>query len=155
MENKKIVEKNIIYNKKANFEYIFEQKFEAGIQLTGTEVKSLRDGKCSISESYIIEQNNEIFIKNMNISQFKHGNIHNHEPLRMRKLFLHKKEIEKIKRAIKEKGITVVPIRLYFKNNLIKVEIAIAKGKKLYDKRESIKEKDVKKNIERELKKRY
>ncbi len=155
MEIKKVVEKNIIYNKKAGFEYIFEQKFEAGIQLKGTEVKSLREGKCNISEAYIIEQNNEIFIKNMNISHFKHGNIHNHEPLRMRKLLLHKKEIEKIKRAIKEKGITVVPIRLYFKGSLIKVEIAIAKGKKLYDKRESIKERETEKNIERELRSKY
>ncbi|HOJ64248.1 MAG TPA: SsrA-binding protein SmpB [Spirochaetota bacterium] len=149
---KKDIEKTIIYNKKANFEYIFLDKFESGIQLKGTEVKSLREGKCSIGEAYIIEQGNEIFIKNMNISHFKHGNINNHDPLRLRKLLLHKKEIEKIKRAIKEKGTTVVPIRLYFKGSLVKVEIAIAKGKKLYDKRETIKERETKKHIAREMK---
>ncbi|HNZ27216.1 MAG TPA: SsrA-binding protein SmpB [Spirochaetota bacterium] len=143
--------KNIITNKKAFFEYEVLETYEAGIQLLGTEVKSIRDGRCNIAESYVIEDNNELFIKSLNISPYKNGNINNHDPLRKRKILLHRKEISKIIRAVKEKGITVIPIKIYLLGSLIKVEIAICRGKKLYDKREAIKEKDNKKNIQREL----
>ena len=146
--NKKIISQN----KKARFEYSILNTMEAGIQLYGTEVKSLREGRCSIAEGYIIEEQGELFLKNVNISAYKHGNINNHEPLRKRKLLLHKKEIISIIRYIKEKGIAVIPLKFYFKGSLIKVEIAICKGKKLYDKRETIKQRDSKKTIEREMK---
>ena len=148
-------EKIIANNKKAKFEYTILDTLEAGIILLGTEVKSLREGRCSLSEGYITEENGELFLKNVNISAYKHGNINNHEPLRKRKLLLHNKEIGKIIKNIKEKGITVIPLKLYFKGSLIKIEIGICKGKKLYDKRETIKERDTKKSIEREMKKKY
>ena len=152
---KDMKEKIIISNKKARFEYIILDSLEAGIQLLGTEVKSLREGRCSIKEGYIVEEHKELYLKNVNISIYKHGNINNHEPLRKRKLLLHKKEINKIIRLIKEKGTTIIPLKLYFKGSLIKIEIAICKGKKLYDKRETIKERDIKKTIDREMKKNY
>jgi SsrA-binding protein len=148
-------EKIIANNKKAKFEYSILETLEAGIQLLGTEVKSLREGRCSIGEGYITEEKGELFLKNVNISLYKHGNINNHEPLRKRKLLLHSKEINKIIRNIREKGITVIPLKVYFKGSLIKIEIGICKGKKLYDKRETIKERDTKKSIEREMKKKY
>ena len=148
-------EKIIANNKKARFEYSILDTLEAGIQLVGTEVKSLREGRCSIGEGYITEENGELFLKNVNIAAYTHGNINNHEPLRKRKLLLHNKEIYRIIKNIKEKGITVIPLKFYFKGSIIKVEIGICKGKKLYDKRESIKERDTKKSIERELKKKY
>jgi len=147
--------KIISNNKKVHFEYSIIEKFEAGIQLVGTEVKSLREGRCSLAEGYIIEDNNELFIKNINIPEYKHGNINNHKPLRNRKILLHKREIKKIIKNVKEKGITVIPTKMYFKGSIIKVEIAICKGKKLFDKRENIKERETKKNIEREMKKNY
>lgn len=145
--------KQIVYNKKATYEYQIIEKYEAGIMLVGTEVKSLRQGKCSIHEGYIINQGNELFLKNVNIPHYKHGNINNHDPLRMRKLLLHKKEISALIRSIKEKGTTVIPLKLYFKDSLIKLEIAVGKGKKLHDKRESIKERDTKRMLSREMKK--
>lgn len=148
-------EKIITINKKARFEYTVIDTKEAGIQLVGTEVKSIRDGHCSIAEGYVIEENGELFLKNVNISAYKHGNINNHDPLRKRKLLLHNREITRIIKYIKEKGITVIPLKFYYKGSLIKVEIGICKGKKQYDKRESIKERDTKKTIEREMKKRY
>ena len=140
--------KIIAKNKKARFEYSILESFEAGIQLLGTEVKSLREGRCSIAEGYITEEHGELFIKNVNIPAYKHGNINNHEPIRKRKILLHKKEIEKIIKSIKEKSITVIPLKFYFKGSIVKVEIAISKGKKLYDKRETIKDRDSKKAIE-------
>jgi len=147
--------KNIIINKKARFDYEILESIEAGIMLLGTEVKSMRAGKCNIAEGYIVEENGELFLKNVNISAYSHGNINNHDPLRKRKLLAHKKEIIKIVKSIKEKGITVIPLKFYFKESLIKVEVGICKGKKLYDKRESIKERDDKKNIDRQMKKNY
>jgi SsrA-binding protein len=147
--------KEIANNKKARFEYTIIDKYEAGIMLVGTEVKAIRDGKCSIGDGYVVEENNELFVKNINISEYKHGNINNHDPLRKRKLLLHKNEIIKLIRAIKEKGITIIPLRIYFKNSLIKIEIAVCKGKKLFDKRENIKDRDSKRDIEREIKRRY
>ncbi len=144
--------KQIVYNKKASFEYEIVTKYEVGIVLVGTEVKSLRQGKCSISEAYIIEKDGELFIKGMNIPEYTHGNINNHEAVRMRKLILHKKEIREILRAINEKGSTAIPISVYFKESLVKMNIAVAKGKKLYDKRESIRDRDNKRTLDRVMK---
>ena len=144
--------KQITYNKKANFEYQILETYEAGIVLVGTEVKSLRQGKCSISEAYIIDIKGELFVKNMNISEYSHGNINNHEPQRLRKLLLQKKQIREILRASNEKGHTIIPISVYFKGSLIKISIGLGKGKKLYDKRETIKDRDNQRNIQRIIK---
>ncbi|MBQ4521558.1 MAG: SsrA-binding protein SmpB [Lachnospiraceae bacterium] len=134
--------KLIANNKKAYFDYFIEETFEAGIELHGTEVKSLRMGHCSIKESFIEVDNGEVFIHQMHISPYEKGNIFNKDPLRVKKLLLHKSEIHKILGQSKMKGYTVVPLKVYFKGSLVKVEIALARGKKLYDKRESIAKKD-------------
>ncbi|MBQ3512582.1 MAG: SsrA-binding protein SmpB [Lachnospiraceae bacterium] len=134
--------KLIANNKKAYFDYFIEETFEAGIELHGTEVKSLRMGHCSIKESFIEVDNGEVFIHQMHISPYEKGNIFNKDPLRVKKLLLHKREINKILGQSKIKGYTVVPLKVYFKGSLVKVEIALARGKKLYDKRESIAKKD-------------
>ena len=139
-------------NKKAYFDYFVEEKYEAGIELHGTEVKSIRQGKCSIKESYIQISNGEIFIYNMNVTPYEKGNIFNKDPLRVRKLLLHKKEILKISGKMKEQGITVVPLQVYFSGSLVKMEIGLAKGKKLYDKRDDIAKKDQKREAQREFK---
>ncbi|MEO6695844.1 MAG: SsrA-binding protein SmpB [Ignavibacteria bacterium] len=141
--------KIIATNRKANFEYSILNKFESGIVLTGTEVKSVRDSKVNIQEAYGRLNNNEVWLINSNISEYKYGNINNHEPLRNRKLLLNKREIRKIKQDLQEKGLTLVPLKVYFKGSLIKVEIGIAKGKKLYDKRESIKKREVERKLSR------
>lgn len=142
----------IAQNKKAYHEYFIEQTFQAGIALAGTEVKSLRQGKCSLKESFIKIDNREAFIYNMHISPYEQGNIFNKDPLRTRKLLLHKREINKIVGAITQDGYTVVPIRVYFDRSLVKVDIAIAKGKKLYDKRQSIAKNDQRRAAEKEFK---
>lgn len=134
--------KLIANNKKAFFDYFIEETFEAGIELHGTEVKSLRMGHCSIKESFIEVDHGEVFIHQMHISPYEKGNIFNKDPLRVKKLLLHKSEINKILGQSKMKGYTVVPLKVYFKGSLVKVEIALARGKKLYDKRESIAKKD-------------
>lgn len=139
-------------NKKAWHEYFIEDKFEAGISLVGTEVKSLRMGKCSIKEAFIRIENGEIFIYGMHISPYEKGNIFNKDPLRVRKLLLHKYEIQKITGKIATKGYTLVPLNVYFKGSLVKVEVALAKGKKLYDKRQDIAKKDQRRASEREFK---
>ncbi len=144
--------KQIVYNKKAGFNYEFIETIESGIELKGTEVKSLRAGKCSIAESYIIDSGNELFIKNMNVSEYSHGNINNHEPLRLRKLLLHRKEIARLILMTKQKGITLIPVSLYFKGSLVKVQVALAKGKKEYDKRDTIKKRETDREIKREIK---
>lgn len=131
--------KIITNNRKANFEYAILDKYEAGISLEGTEVKSLRDAKVSIVESYARVIKDEVFLIGANINEYKYGNINNHEPVRNRKLLLHKKEIKKIKEALTEKGLTLIPLKMYFRNSKVKVELGIGRGKKLYDKRESIK----------------
>ncbi len=146
--------KIIAKNSKAHFEYIILDTYEAGIVLMGTEVKSLRDGRCNLAEGYVVENNSELFLKSVNISEYSHGNISNHLPLRDRKLLLKKKEIQAIKRSIKEKGNTVIPLKIYLKGSLIKVEIALCKGKKLFDKRETVKDRDNKRDIDREMKQR-
>ena len=144
--------KVIANNKKAYFEYFVLDKYEAGIELFGTEVKSVRQGHCSIKESWINIKDGEVFVNNMHISPYEKGNIFNKDPLRTKKLLLHKSEIAKLKSKLQEKGLTLIPLRVYFKGSLVKVEIGLCKGKKLYDKRESIAQKDTKRNIDRELK---
>lgn len=142
----------IANNKKAYHDYFIEDTYEAGIELAGTEVKSMRMGKCSIKESFIQIDRGEVFVYGMHISPYEKGNIFNKDPLRTRKLLLHQYEIRKIGGKIAEKGYTLVPLKVYFKGSLVKVEIGIAKGKKLYDKRQDIAKKDQKREAEREFK---
>lgn len=144
--------KLIANNKKARYDYFIEDTYEAGICLHGTEVKSLRMGKCSVKESFIRIEDGEVFIYNMHISPYEKGNIFNKDPLRIKKLMLHKNEINKITGQIAQKGYTLVPLEVYFKGSLVKVEIGLARGKKLYDKRQDIAKKDQKRQAEREFK---
>lgn len=144
--------KLIANNKKAYHEYFLEEKYEAGISLHGTEVKSLRMGKCSIKEAFVRIENGEVIIYRMHISPYEKGNIFNRDPLRPKKLLLHKEEIRKLQGKIAEKGYTIVPVEVYLKGSLVKVQIALAKGKKLYDKRADIAKKDMKREAEREFK---
>ena len=146
-ESKKL----IANNKKAYHEYFLEEKYEAGIALHGTEVKSLRMGKCSIKEAFIKIENDEVIIYQMHISPYEKGNIFNRDPLRPKKLLMHKAEINKLKAKIAEKGYTLVPVEVYFKGSLVKVQIALAKGKKLYDKRADIAKKDMRREAERDF----
>jgi SsrA-binding protein len=144
--------KLIANNKKAYYDYFIEDKYEAGIALHGTEVKSLRTGKCSIKESFIKIENGEMFIYGMHISPYEKGNIFNKDPLRVRKLLLHKYQINKIGGQLAQKGYTLVPLQVYFKGRLVKLEIGLARGKKLYDKRQDIAKKDMRRETEREFK---
>ena len=144
--------KMIANNKKAYHDYFILDTYEAGIVLHGTEVKSLRMGKCSIKESFIRIENGEVFIYGMHISPYEKGNIFNKDPLRPRKLLMHKKEIQKLVGKIAQKGYTIVPVEVYFKGSLVKVQVALAKGKKLYDKRQDIAKKDQKREAERDFK---
>ena len=143
--------KLIANNKKAFFDYFIDDTYEAGIALVGTEVKSLRMGKCSLKESFIRIEHNEVFVYNMHISPYEKGNIFNKDPLRVRKLLLHRYEINKLTGKVAEKGYTLVPLKVYLKDSLVKVEIGLARGKKLYDKRESIAKKDQQREAEREF----
>jgi SsrA-binding protein len=147
-------EKLICNNKRAFHDYFIEEKIEAGIVLQGTEVKSLRAGKASLNEAFMLVKNGEAFLHNLTISQYEFGNRQNHQPDRNRKLLLHRKEIDKFFGRIREQGFTAVPIRLYFKNGLVKVEIGLGKGKKNYDKREDLKKKDTQREISQVLKSR-
>lgn len=142
----------IANNKKAYHDYFIEETYEAGIALHGTEVKSLRMGKCSIKESFVRIENEEVYIYGMHISPYEKGNIFNRDPLRVKKLLLHKSEIRKMKGNIAEKGYTLVPLKVYFNRSLVKVEIGLAKGKKLYDKRQDIAKKDQRREAERDFK---
>ena len=144
--------KLIANNKKAYHDYFIEETYEAGIALHGTEVKSLRMGKCSIKESFVRIEKGEVFIYGMHVSPYEKGNIFNKDPLRVRKLLMHKYEINKLLGKIKEKGYTMVPLKVYFKGSLVKVEIGLAKGKKLYDKRQDIAKKDMRREAERDFK---
>lgn len=144
--------KLIANNKKARHDYFLEENYETGIALHGTEVKSLRMGKCSIKESFIRIENGEVIIYGMHISPYEKGNIFNKDPLRPKKLLMHKSEIRKLQGKIQEKGYTLVPVEVYFKGGLVKVQIALAKGKKLYDKREDIAKKDQRREAERNFK---
>ena len=144
--------KTLAQNKKARHEYFIIETLEAGIELAGTEVKSARQGKINLTDAYASINNGEVFIKQMNISPFEQGNIFNRDPMRDRKLLLHKKEIMKLVGQMKQDGYALIPLSVYLKGSLVKVSLAVAKGKKLYDKREDIAKKDAKRNIERTLK---
>ena len=150
MDNKNF--KLLANNKKAYFDYFIEDKWEAGIALYGTEVKSVRMGKVSIKESYIKIEKGEVFVYNMHVSPYEKGNIFNRDPIRVKKLLLHRGEINKISGKITEKGYTLVPLQVYIKDGLVKVEVGLAKGKKLYDKRDTIAKKDVRRENERDFK---
>ena len=141
-----------IVNRKARFDYFIEEEYEAGIVLSGTEIKSVCNGHCNIKDSYGIIRNHEVFLLNMYIGQYKEGNIFNHNETRSRKLLLHKKEIKKLENAINTLGYTLVPLKAYFKDNNLKILLGLCKGKKNYDKRESLKEKDIKRDVEKNLK---
>ncbi|MBR5316488.1 MAG: SsrA-binding protein SmpB [Lachnospiraceae bacterium] len=144
--------KLVANNKKAYHDYFVDEKIEAGLVLHGTEVKSLRMGKCSIKESFIRIENGEMFVYGMHISPYEKGNIFNKDPLRVKKLLLHKSEINKMTGKIKEKGFTIVPLQVYFKDGKAKMEIGLCRGKKLYDKRQDIAKKDMKREAEKDFK---
>ena len=148
----KTEKKLIANNKKAYHDYFILEKYEAGLVLHGTEVKSLRMGKCSIKEAFIRVEDGEMYIYGMHISPYEQGNIFNHDPLRTRKLLLHKQEIRKIEMKLKTKGYTLVPLKMYFRHGKVKVEIGTATGKKLYDKRQDMAEKAAKKDLDRRIK---
>ncbi|MBR4497024.1 MAG: SsrA-binding protein SmpB [Acholeplasmatales bacterium] len=147
--------KIVCQNKKASFEYYILDTYEAGIKLTGTEIKSVREGKCNINDAYVIIRNNKPYILNMHISKYDMGNIFNHEETRSRELLLHKHEILKLAQKIKLEGLTLVATKAYFQGSLLKIEVALGKGKKLQDKRETIKAREDKRNIAKNLKKSY
>jgi SsrA-binding protein len=144
--------KLIAQNKNASFNYFIEETFQAGIELTGTEVKSLRNSRCNIKDSFVRIKNGEAFIINMHISAYEHGNIFNTDPLRTRKLLLHKYEINKLQKAMQLQGYSIIPIKIYFESSLAKIDIAIAKGKKLFDKRDDIAKKDMRRDAQRNFK---
>jgi len=142
-----------IKNRQAYFEYFFDDKYVAGIVLTGTEVKSLREGKANFNDSYCIFNKGELYIHSFHISEYSHGTVNNHDPIRERKLLLNKRELKKLQAKIKEKGYTIIPLRLFFnEKNLVKLEIGLGKGKKLHDKRETIKQRDTERELKRYVK---
>jgi len=141
--------KVIATNKEAGYKYEIKQKIECGVELKGTEVKSLRDSKCNLKDSFALIRNNEVVLKNMYIAPYSHGNINNVNETRDRKLLLHKSEILKLSLEIKQNGYTLIPTRIYFQGEYAKIEVALCKGKKNYDKRESIKEKEVKRRLDK------
>lgn len=147
------MEQVVSTNRKAYHDYFIEETYEAGITLLGTEVKSLREGKANLKDSYALIKGNEIFLLNCHISPYSHGNIQNHDPLRTRKLLLHRKEINKLWGELTQKGLALIPLKIYFKKGKAKVEIGLCKGKKQYEKREVLKEKEARREIERHLRK--
>jgi SsrA-binding protein len=152
MAKENTAQKLIASNKFARVNYDIDDTYEAGIVLTGTEVKALRSGKANLKDSYAVVKDNEVFLREMHISHYDHGNRFNHEPLRARKLLLHKREIRKLYGKSREKGLALVPLKLYFKDGKVKVEIGIGKGKKLYDRREDIKQREERRDIARSFK---
>ena len=144
-----------ILNRQARHDYFILEEIEAGIVLTGTEIKSIRKGEATIKDSYAIIRNNEVYLLNMFIKHYEQGNIFNHDEKRTRKLLLHKKEILKLRDKLEQEGCTLIPLKVYFNKNHAKILLGLCKGKKNFDKRESIKERDIKRNIEKELKTRY
>ncbi len=146
--------KIVAQNRKAFHDYFIEETLEAGMVLTGTEVKSLRDAKANLMDSYVLIKDNEVFLFNCHISPYTHGNIMNHDPVRTRKLLLHKKELVKLQAKAAQKGYSVIPLKLYFKNGLAKAEIGLAKGKRQYEKRETIKKKEADREIQRAMRSR-
>jgi SsrA-binding protein len=149
MAKKQSSEKIIAQNKTARINYHIEDTFEAGIVLVGTEVKSLRDGKANLKDCYALVKDGEVFVHDMHISPYSHGNRSNHDPLRVRKLLLHKTEIKRLYGKSRERGLALIPLKLYFRSGKVKIEVGIGRGKKLYDKRESLKNKEDKRDIER------
>ena len=147
--------KVVTENRKARHDYTIEETFEAGIELRGTEVKSMRAGRANLKDSFAIIENGELFLYGMHISPYEQGNIFNVEPLRTRKLLMHRKEIHRLLGKTKEQGLTLVPLKAYFKGDKIKIELALAKGKKLYDKREAAAEKSAKREIDRAMKENW
>jgi SsrA-binding protein len=145
-------EKKISVNRKARFNFYIEDSLECGIELKGTEVKSIKAGKLSYTDSYAKVENNELWLVGLHISPYDFGNIHNHDPDRIRRLLAHRKEIKRLKRKIMEKGLTLIPLRFYLVKGIVKIELGICKGKKVFDKREEIKKKDLKRIAEREYK---
>lgn len=143
--------KLVANNKKAYHDYFIEEKYEAGIELFGTEVKSIRQGKCSIKEAYVTIDHGEAFVEGMNVSPYEKGNIFNREPLRKRRLLLHKREIMKLAGQVQAKGYTLMPLQVYFKNGRVKIEVGLARGKKLYDKRDDLRKKAMKRETERDF----
>lgn len=152
MAQAKDTRKQIANNKKAYHDYFIDETYETGVVLHGTEVKSMRMGKCSIKESFIRIENGEVFVYGMHVSPYEKGNIFNKDPLRVKKLLMHKYEINKLAGKVAEKGYTLVPLQVYFKDGKVKIEIGLARGKKLYDKREAIAKKDQRRETEREFK---
>lgn len=152
MAKQKETQKLIANNKKAYHDYFIDETYEAGIALHGTEVKSMRQGKCSIKEAFVRIENGEVFVYGMNVSPYEKGNIFNKDPLRVKKLLMHRYEINKLGGKVAEKGYTLVPLQVYFKEGKVKVEVGLARGKKLYDKREDIAKKDARRETEREFK---
>ena len=148
-------QKLIANNKKAYHDFFIDETYECGIALHGTEVKSMRMGKCSIKESFIRIENGEVFIYGMHISPYEKGNIFNRDPIRVRKLLIHKKEINRLLGKVKQDGLTLIPLSIYFKGSIAKIQLGLCKGKKLYDKREDATKKDAKRQIERAVKSRY
>ncbi|MCL2698848.1 MAG: SsrA-binding protein SmpB [Defluviitaleaceae bacterium] len=149
MPKDKSAQKIIAQNKKAYHDYLIEETFQCGIELVGTEVKSLRQGKCNLRDSFVRIENGEAFVENMHVSPYEHGNIFNRDPMRKRRLLLHRREINKLHSAVMRDGYTVVPLKIYLSGSLIKLDIALARGKKLYDKREAAAEKDSKRDVQR------
>ena len=147
--------KLIANNKKAYHDYFIEEKYECGIELYGTEIKSIRMGKVSIKEAYVVIENGEAFVEGMNISPYEKGNLFNRDPLRRKKLLLHKQQILKLRQATQQKGYTIVPLSVYLKGGRCKVEIGLAKGKHTYDKREDLKRKDAQREADRDYKSLY
>ncbi len=152
MAKTKETQKLIANNKKAYHDYFIDEKYEAGIALHGTEVKSMRMGKCSVKESFIRIENGEVFVYGMHVSPYEKGNIFNKDPMRVKKLLMHKYEINKLAGKIAEKGYTLVPLQVYFKEGKVKIEVGLARGKKLYDKRQDIAKKDQRREAEKEFK---
>ena len=144
--------KIITSNRRARREYHISETLEAGLALQGTEVKSLREGRANLQDAFCKVEGGEVFMVNAHISPYSHGNLNNHDPLRPRKLLLHKREIGKLKKATQQKGFTIIPLKLYFKNGIAKVEIGLARGKKLYDKRADIAERDTQRRLDRTMK---
>ncbi len=144
----------VCQNRKAFHDYHIEETIEAGISLLGTEVKSLRAGQANLKDSYVLVKDNEVFLLNCHISPYSHGNITNHEPLRTRKLLLHRKEIERLRGKVAQKGYTLIPLKVYFKGSMAKVEVGLAKGKQVFEKRDKIKEREAKREIARAIRSR-
>ena len=149
MAKKETGEKPICQNKRARMNYFIDETFEAGIALVGTEVKALRDGRANLKDSHAAVKNEEVYLYDLHISPYSHGNRENHEPLRVRKLLLHKREIRRLYGKSQERGLALIPLRMYFKNGKVKVELGVGRGKKLYDKREDIKLKEDRRDIDR------